>query len=109
MAYVNKDGVIWMNDVEVAEDISKLRNALNLMTESIDIINSVIEINSTFKGDIAESFDTSSMEIIKQIDMQKDEINRTINYINEVVTMYKNKDNNIGIAISSASIGGVDS
>lgn len=89
MAYVDQNGLILIDDIEVSEDINKLKNAMNTMMESLELINQIISINSEFKGDIAEAIQTSSIDLTNKIKEQKEEIEAEIRYINDVVERYK--------------------
>ena len=70
MAYVDQNGLILIDDIEVSEDINKLKNAMNTMMESLELINQIISINSEFKGDIAEAIQTSAIDLTNKIKEQ---------------------------------------
>lgn len=107
MAYVDQNGLILIDDVEVSEDINKLKNAMDLMLESLEKINEIISINSEFKGDIAEAIQSSATELTNKINEQKEEVEAEIRYINEVVERYKTIDATMRDQINTTLTGDV--
>ena len=101
MAYVDENGLILIDDVEVAEDISKLKLTMTLLDEALASINQMVSINSSFKGDTAIAIDEATTEMLSRISAQKSEIEATINYINRVVERYKTIDANMRDHINS--------
>jgi len=101
MAYVDQNGLILIDDVEVAEDITKLRNVIGLMEEALSELNQVIDINSGFKGDTAQAIESSTSEIRNRINAQKEDIEAEIRYITSVVERYKTIDANMRDQINS--------
>ena len=95
MAYVDQNGLILIDDVEVAEDITKLKATMDLMEEALNTINQIISINSGFKGDTAEAIEQATVDMVNRVTAQKDEIEAAIRYINQVVEMYKTIDANM--------------
>lgn len=105
MAYVDENGLILIDDVEVAEDIQRLNTVLDLLDETLKKINQVASINSGFKGDTAEAIASSSAEMIKKLNEQKEQIEEEIRYINHVVERYKIIDANMKNQINSTLTG----
>lgn len=95
MAYVDQNGLILIDDVEVAEDINKLKTTLSLMEDTLNTINQIISINSNFKGDTASAIEECTVEMVNRVTAQKEEIEEAIRYINQVVEMYKTIDANM--------------
>lgn len=101
MAYVDENGLILIDDVEVAEDIAKLKTTMDLFDEALSSINQIISINSGFKGDTAQALDEATAEMVKRVTAQKEEIEEAIRYINQVVERYKTIDANMRDQINS--------
>lgn len=95
MAYVDENGLILIDDVEVAEDLAKLKTTMDLFDEALTLINQIVSINSGFKGDTAEALEAATFEMTKRVTAQKEEIEVAIRYINQVVEMYKTIDANM--------------
>ena len=101
MAYVDQNGLILIDEVEAAEDVKKLRNALTTMEEALEIINQIANINSSFSGDTANAISESSAELMSQVSQQKAEIEEEIRIINEVIDRYQIIDANMKNQINS--------
>lgn len=101
MAYVDQNGLIMIDEVEAAEDIKKLNAAKDSLMEALEIINNIASINSTFKGDAANTIDITVTELIKKINGQKAAIEDEIRIINQVVEKYKTIDANMKNQINS--------
>ena len=105
MAYVDENGLILIDDAEVAEDIKRLNAVLELLEEALRKINQIASINSSFKGDTAEAISSSTVEMTKKLNEQKEKIEEEISYINEVVERYKTIDANMKNQINSKLTG----
>ena len=92
MAYVDENGLILIDDVEVAEDVAKLKTTIDLFDKALETINQIICINSGFKGDTALALEEATTEMNNRLSAQKGEIEETIAYINQVVERYKHLD-----------------
>ena len=95
MAYVDQDGLIMIDEVEASEDIKKLKSALVVMEDALNILNNIVNINGAFKGDTAIAIDTASAELIKKVNEQKTGIENTIEQINSLINKYRAIDMNI--------------
>lgn len=104
MAYVDENGLILIDDVEVAEDITKLKTTLDLLDEALEKIKQIQNTNSGFMGHTAAAIDETSIELINRINEQKEEIETTIGYINRVVERYKTIDAKMRDLINSTQI-----
>lgn len=89
MAYVDENGLILIDDVEVASDVSKLQAGLNSLNEALEILNNMANINSSFEGCTATAIESSIVDLIKQIESQKEQIEKIIMYIKAVAERYK--------------------
>lgn len=101
MAYVDENGLILIDDVEVAEDITKLKSTIDLLDETLERINQIVSINSEFKGETAQALEEATVEMINRVTSQKEEIEAEIRYINQVVERYKTIDANMRDQINS--------
>ncbi len=95
MAYVDQDGLVMIDEVEAFEDIKKLKSALVVMEDALNILNNIVNVNGGFKGDTAVAIDTASAELIKKVTEQKEGIEYTIEQINSLINKYKAIDMNI--------------
>ena len=107
MAYVDQNGLILIDDIEVAEDITKLKNAMNSMDEALDLLKQMNSINGAFSGDTAEAIASTVDSMIGKINQQKEDIEAEIRYINSVVEMYKTIDANMRDHINSTLTGDI--
>ena len=104
MAYVDENGLILIDDVEVAEDITKLKTTIDLLDEALDKVKQIQNANSGFMGHTAAAINETSVELINRINAQKEEIETTISFINRVVERYKAIDAKMRDVINSTQI-----
>lgn len=102
MAYVDQNGLIMIDEIEAAEDIKKLNAAKDSLEEALAVINNIAGINSTFKGEAANSIEITVTELMKKIALQKKAIEDEIRIINQVIEKYRIIDSNIKNQINSA-------
>ena len=55
MAYVDENGLILIDDVEIAEDIAKLKSTIDLLDEALEKIKQIQSENSVFMGHTASA------------------------------------------------------
>lgn len=104
MAYVDENGLILIDDVEVAEDITKLKTTIDLLEEALEKVKQIQNANSGFMGHTAAAINETSVELINRINAQKEEIETTIGFINRVVERYKAIDAKMRDVINSTQI-----
>ncbi len=95
MAYVDQDGLIMIDEVEASEDIKKLKSALEALNDVLDIINNISSINGGFKGNTALTIESATLELVKQVNNQKQGIEDSISLINSLLEKYKTLDSNL--------------
>ena len=105
MAYVDTNGLILIDEVEVAEDIKRLQSVLDIMNEVLETVNSIENINSTFDGPTASAITFSTDALREKLTNQKTEIEEEIAYINAVVTRYQEIDRKMRDLINSSGNG----
>ena len=101
MAYVDQNGLVMIDEIEAAEDIKKLNAAKESLLEALAVVNDIAGINSTFKGDTANSIDLTVIELKKRIDAQTSAIDEEIRRINQVTEKYRIIDSNMKNQINS--------
>ena len=102
MAYVDQNGLVLIDEIEATEDIKKLCSANDLLSETLEIINQILAVNSGFKGDTANAIEGSCAELIKRVNDQKASIEAEISFINQVVERYKFIDSSMKNQINSS-------
>ena len=102
MAYVDQNGLVLIDEIEAADDIKKLKNALVTLEETLEIVNQIAGINSSFSGDTANAIEVSSAEFINRINQQKTQIENEIKVITDLIAKYQVIDNKMKNQINSA-------
>ena len=102
MAYVDQNGLIMIDEIEAAEDIKKLNEAKESLLDALAVLNNIAGINSAFKGEAANSIETTVTELMKKVDLQKTAIEDEIRTINQVIEKYRIIDSNMKNQINSA-------
>ena len=102
MAYVDQNGLVMIDEIEAAEDIKKLNEAKESLLDALAVLNNIAGINSAFKGEAANSIETTVTELMKKVDLQKTAIEDEIRTINQVIEKYRIIDSNMKNQINSA-------
>lgn len=106
MAYHDENGKVTIDEEAANADIKRLRNAAQLLDNSMREIQKMGMITSmstyeAYKVAIANK----NMEMYNRLKDARDELNETANYIDKVVKNYQQKDKLLRDAIKAASIG----
>jgi len=106
MAYHDENGKITIDEEAAREDIKRLRNAANMLDDSMKAIQKMrISITRSTYEVYKHSLEDKNTQMYNRLKDARDELNATADYIDKVVKEYQRKDKLIRDAIKAASIG----
>ena len=106
MAYHDENGKITIDEEAAREDIKRLRNAANMLDDSMKAIQKMrISITKSTYEVYKHSLEDKNTQMYNRLKDARDELNATADYIDKVVKEYQHKDKLIRDAIKAASIG----
>ena len=106
MAYHDENGKITIDEEAAREDIKRLRNAANMLDDSMKAIQKMrISITKSTYEVYKHSLEDKNTQMYNRLKDARDELNATADYIDKVVKEYQRKDKLIRDAIKAASIG----
>ena len=106
MAFRDGDGTILIDDVAAENDVSKLNAALEKLEEAIAFVNQMIVLNSEMSGPSATAIEEAALTFKTQLEIQKTNIETTIENIRGTVRKYHTLDAELSNRISGSSMGG---
>ena len=95
MAYLDKNGLILIDDVAADSDVKKLKDAKAKLQTALNSIGNITTLNSELSGPTATAITETSQVLKSYLEIQIANIDTTIGNINGTVNKYKTIDSDL--------------
>jgi seryl-tRNA synthetase len=104
MAYRDSSGKITIDEYAAAQDIQRLRQAIESLTNSRNAVNALIQQATSEKGQTSSAIIEKAGELKRQLDDMINRLNETLNFISRVVRHYQEVDRKVKEAIQASQM-----